>query len=56
MTSEGLGEMFKGYFAHNWARNVSLMSRGGPAEGLACADPGARTPIGASGNLRNHVL
>ena len=24
---------------------------GGRAEGLACADPGARTPIGASGNL-----
>ena len=23
---------------------------GGRAEGLACADPGARTPIGASGN------
>ena len=24
---------------------------GGRVEGLACADPGARTPIGASGNL-----
>ena len=24
---------------------------GGRAEGLACVDPGARTPIGASGNL-----
>ena len=24
---------------------------GGQAEGLACADPGARTPIGASGNF-----
>ena len=24
---------------------------GGRAEGLACADPGSRTPIGASGNL-----
>ena len=24
---------------------------GGRAEGLACADPGARTPIGASGNF-----
>jgi hypothetical protein len=23
---------------------------GGRAEGLACADPGARTPLGASGN------
>ena len=27
-----------------------LVSMGGRAEGLACADPGARTPIGASGN------
>ena len=35
MTSEGLGEM----------------SMGGRAEGLACADPGARNPIGASGNF-----
>ena len=24
---------------------------GGRAEGLPCADPGARTPIGASGNF-----
>ena len=32
-----------------------LISMGGRAEGLACADPGARTPIGASGNL-NIVL
>ena len=24
---------------------------GGRAEGLACADPGARTPIGVSGNF-----
>ena len=30
-----------------------LVSMGGPAEGLACADPGARTPIGAS---RNYCL
>jgi hypothetical protein len=27
------------------------VSMGGRAEGLACADPGARTPIGASGNF-----
>ena len=26
-----------------------LVSMGGRAEGQACADPGARTPIGASG-------
>ena len=28
-----------------------LVTMGGRAEGLACADPGARTPIGASGNF-----
>jgi hypothetical protein len=28
-----------------------LVPMGGQAEGLACADPGARTPIGASGNF-----
>ena len=26
-----------------------VVSMGGRAEGLACADPGARTPIGVSG-------
>ena len=30
-------------------RKFSVASMGGRAEGLACADPGARTPIGASG-------
>ena len=29
----------------------TLVSMGGRVEGLACADPGARTPIGASGNF-----
>ena len=33
------------------AGKFSLVSIGGPAEGLVCADQGARTPIGASGNL-----
>ena len=28
---------------------ILLVSMGGQAEALACADPGARTPIGASG-------
>ena len=32
-------------------RKFPLASIGGWAEGLACADPAARTPIGASGNL-----
>ena len=30
------------------AGKFPLVSMGGRAEGLACADPGARTPIGAS--------
>jgi hypothetical protein len=32
------------------------VSMGGRAEGLACADPGARTPIGASGNFEDVIL
>ena len=50
MTSEGLGEMFEGDSADMCAGKFPLVSMGGQAEGLACADPGARTPIGASGN------
>ena len=51
MTSEGLGEMFEGDSADMCAVKFPLTSMGGRAEGLACADQGARTPIGASGNL-----
>ena len=49
MTSEGLGEMFEGDSADMCAGKFPLVSLGGQAEGLACADPGVRTPIGASG-------
>ena len=45
MTSEG--EMFEG---------DSADSMGGRAEGLACADLVARTPIGASGNFIPVIL
>ena len=51
MTSEGLGEMFEGDYADTCTGKFPLVSLGGRAEGLACADPGARTPIGASGIL-----
>ena len=51
MTSEGLGEMFEGDSADKCARKFPLVSMLGRAEGLAYAEPGARTPIGASGNL-----
>ena len=50
MTSEGLGEMFEGDSADMCAGKLMLMSMGGRAKGLACADPGARTPIGESRN------
>ena len=49
MTSEGLGEMFEGDSADTCVRKFPLMTMGLRAEGLACADPGARTPIGVSG-------
>ena len=47
MTSEGLGEMFEGDSADMCAGKFPLVSMGARAEGLACADPGARIPIGA---------
>ena len=49
MTFEGLGEMFEGDLADTCGGKFPLMFMGGRAEGLACADPGARTPIGSSG-------
>ena len=51
MSSEGLGEMFEGDSADTCAGRFPLVSMGDRAEGLACTDPGARTPIGASGIL-----
>jgi hypothetical protein len=51
MTSEGLGEMSEGNSGDTCAGEFPLVSMGGRAEGLACADPGARTPISASGNF-----
>jgi hypothetical protein len=48
MTSEGLGEI-EGDSADMSAGKFRLLLMGGRAEALACADPGARTPIGASG-------
>ena len=44
---EGLGEMFEGDSADMCGGKFLLMSMGG----LACADPGAMTPIGVNGNL-----
>jgi hypothetical protein len=53
MTSEGLGEMFESDSTDTCVEKFPLMSMGGRAEGLACADPGARTPIGVSGKFLN---
>jgi hypothetical protein len=50
MISKGLGEMFEGDPADMRAGKFPR------AEGLACVDPGARTPIGASGNSLNFIL
>ena len=55
MTSEGLGEMFESDSEDMCAGKFPLVSMGGRAEGLACADPGARTPIGASG-IFNYIF
>ena len=49
MPSEGLGEMFEGDFADTCGGKFSLNLMGGRVEGLACTDPGVRTPIGVSG-------
>ena len=55
MTSDGLGEMFEGDSADMCAGIIHLVSMGSLAEGPACADTGARTPIGASGNFPARV-
>ena len=51
MTSRGLGEMFEEYSADSCGLKILLLLMGGLAEGLACTDLGARTPIGVSGNF-----
>ena len=56
MTFDGMGEMFEGDSADTCAGKFPLVSMGGRAEGLTCADPGARTPIGASGNFDTFLV
>ena len=46
----GWGGMFEGDSADTCDGKFPVGSMGGRAEGLACADPEARTLIGASGN------
>ena len=47
---EELGEMFEDQSADTCGGKFLLVSMGGRSEGLACADPGARIPIGANRN------
>ena len=53
MTSEEFGDMFEDDSADTSAGKFSLTLMGGRVEGLVCADPRARTPIGVSGNNKN---
>ena len=50
-SSQGLGEMFEGDSPDTCAGKFPLKAMGGRADGLVCADPGARNPIGVSGVL-----
>ena len=47
--------MFEGDSADTGAGKFPFMSKGGRAEGLGCADPRARTPIGLSGNFISNI-
>ena len=47
-----MGKFQKSDSADTCGGKFPLVSMGGRAEGLACADPGARTPIGATGNFQ----
>ena len=55
MIFDGLGEMLEGYSANMGAGKFPLVSMGGQAKGLVCADPGARAPISASVNSPRRV-
>jgi hypothetical protein len=48
--------MIEGYSADTGAGKFPLASMGVRAEGLACADPGARTPVSAIGIYFNFNL
>ena len=45
MTYEWLGEMFEGESAETCTGKIPLLPMGVRAEGPACADTGAKTPI-----------
>jgi hypothetical protein len=51
---EGLQDMFEGDSADMCGGKFPLMLMGGRAEGLACAEPGARTPNRREWNLSKY--
>jgi hypothetical protein len=51
MTTEGLGEMFVGYFADMSANKFPMLSTGRTSKTVKHVQMGARTPICVSGNL-----
>jgi hypothetical protein len=53
MTSEKLEEMLKGDSADTRAEKFLLVSMGGQADTSSVRRRGARTPISASGNVKN---
>jgi hypothetical protein len=55
MTSEGLGEVFKGDSADTCAGKFPLVSMGGRANGQACAD-GSEDPHRRERKFSNHKL
>ena len=56
MASEGLGEMFDGDSADTCAGKFLLVLMWGRAEGLACADPGAKKLLFLLLTCRLYVL
>ena len=51
-----MGKILEVDSADMCAEKFPLMLMGGRAEVLACADPGARTPIGVSGNYNIFLI
>ena len=56
MTYDGLGNMIECDFADTCDKKFPLISMGCQADGPACADPGTRTPISMSRNLKLNCL
>ena len=53
---EGLLQMFEGDSAGTCTGRFLIVSIGGRAKGLVCADPGSKKPISARGKTNNSLL